>query len=138
MSVAQSTAPESEPLDGQVAIIGAGPAGLTAAYKLMQRGQDTVVFEADSVVGGISRTASEAKRICEYLNIEKNENHLIASIENQSFEKKKKLFEDSNQPEKANFLRKGISEKWKEVLSSKNIKMINNEIGEFLEKLEYK
>lgn len=81
---------------------------------------------------------SEAKRICEYLNIEKNENHLIASIENQSFEKKKKLFGDSNQPEKANFLRKGISGKWKEVLSSKNIKMINNEIGEFLEKLEYK
>jgi protoporphyrinogen oxidase len=57
MSVAESTPAKSEPLDGQVAVIGAGPAGLTAAYKLMQRGQDTVVFEADSVVGGISRTA---------------------------------------------------------------------------------
>ena len=57
MSVAETTPSEDAALDGQVAIIGAGPAGLTAAYKLMQRNQDAVVFEADSVVGGISRTA---------------------------------------------------------------------------------
>jgi len=57
MSVAETTPSEPETVEGQVAIIGAGPAGLTAAYKLMQREQDTVVFEADSVVGGISRTA---------------------------------------------------------------------------------
>src|SRR5438105_1242682 len=39
-----------------VVVIGAGPAGLTAAYKLGQRGQTCTVFEADDVVGGISRT----------------------------------------------------------------------------------
>jgi protoporphyrinogen oxidase len=40
-----------------VVIIGAGPAGLTAAYQLAKRGHTSTVLEADSVVGGISRTA---------------------------------------------------------------------------------
>jgi protoporphyrinogen oxidase len=39
-----------------VVIIGAGPAGLTAAYMLSKRGVASTVLEADSVVGGISRT----------------------------------------------------------------------------------
>ncbi len=39
-----------------VVIIGAGPAGLTAAYKLVQAGKVPTVLEADEVVGGISRT----------------------------------------------------------------------------------
>ncbi|GAB2939648.1 NAD(P)/FAD-dependent oxidoreductase [Micromonospora polyrhachis] len=37
-------------------IIGAGPAGLTAAYELTKRNASVQVFEADDVVGGISRT----------------------------------------------------------------------------------
>jgi protoporphyrinogen oxidase len=41
----------------EVLIIGAGPAGLTAAYQLSKRGVDATVLEADTVVGGISRTA---------------------------------------------------------------------------------
>ncbi len=43
-------APES------VVIVGAGPAGLTAAYMLSKEGVTATVLEADSVVGGISRT----------------------------------------------------------------------------------
>ena len=39
-----------------VAVIGAGPAGLTAAYQLVKSGRSSVVLEADDVVGGISRT----------------------------------------------------------------------------------
>jgi protoporphyrinogen oxidase len=42
-----------------VAIIGAGPAGLTAAYVLSKNSVDVTVLEADPVyVGGISRTAT--------------------------------------------------------------------------------
>jgi protoporphyrinogen oxidase len=38
-------------------VIGAGPAGLTAAYELTKRDRRPIVVEADDVVGGISRTA---------------------------------------------------------------------------------
>ncbi|HUP84181.1 MAG TPA: NAD(P)/FAD-dependent oxidoreductase [Acidimicrobiales bacterium] len=41
----------------EVLIIGAGPAGLTAAYQLSKRGVSSTVLESDTVVGGISRTA---------------------------------------------------------------------------------
>ncbi len=37
-------------------IIGAGPAGLTAAYELAKLGVSPTVLEADQQVGGISRT----------------------------------------------------------------------------------
>jgi len=37
-------------------IIGAGPAGLTAAYELAKKGKRSIILEKDSVVGGISRT----------------------------------------------------------------------------------
>ena len=37
-------------------VIGAGPAGLTAAHELTRRGLAVTVLEADDVVGGISRT----------------------------------------------------------------------------------
>src|SRR5215467_16214372 len=43
----------------RVAIIGAGPAGLTAGYLLSKEGVDVVILEADPVyVGGISRTVT--------------------------------------------------------------------------------
>jgi protoporphyrinogen oxidase/predicted dehydrogenase len=38
------------------AIIGGGPAGLTAAYVLGKRGRNATVFESDGTVGGIAKT----------------------------------------------------------------------------------
>ncbi|HEY4281548.1 MAG TPA: NAD(P)/FAD-dependent oxidoreductase, partial [Chthoniobacterales bacterium] len=40
-----------------VVIMGAGPAGLTAAYQLTKAGVSCTVLEKDDVVGGLSRTA---------------------------------------------------------------------------------
>jgi protoporphyrinogen oxidase len=49
--------PTSPPHDpGRVVVIGAGPAGLTAAYQLGKAGYACTVLEATDVVGGISQT----------------------------------------------------------------------------------
>ena len=47
-------------MDGnkRVVIMGAGPAGLTAAYQLIKAGVSSIVLEKDAVVGGISRTTA--------------------------------------------------------------------------------
>jgi len=46
------------PEQPNVVIIGAGPAGLTAAYELSKHNVPAVVLEADKTVGGISRTVN--------------------------------------------------------------------------------
>jgi protoporphyrinogen oxidase len=39
-----------------IAVLGGGPAGLTAGYRLAQRGFPVIVFEAEDQVGGIAKT----------------------------------------------------------------------------------
>ncbi len=46
----------SRPESAPVAVLGAGPAGLTAAYRLVQRNVPVIVFEAGDEVGGLART----------------------------------------------------------------------------------
>jgi protoporphyrinogen oxidase len=40
----------------RIAVIGAGPAGLTAGYKLAKAGMNVTVYEAESKVGGMAKT----------------------------------------------------------------------------------
>jgi protoporphyrinogen oxidase len=42
----------------RVAVVGAGPAGITAAYQLAKRGVQVTVFEASQAVGGMAQTIS--------------------------------------------------------------------------------
>ena len=56
MAETDPTTPRPTGAPHHVVIIGAGPAGLTAAYKLAQDDVQATVLEADTVVGGISRT----------------------------------------------------------------------------------
>ena len=43
----------------EILIIGAGPAGLTAAWEAEKHGVKTLILESDKEVGGISRTVEE-------------------------------------------------------------------------------
>jgi protoporphyrinogen oxidase len=47
---------QERPLDKQVVVIGAGPAGLTAAYELAQFDLQPIVIEKGDKVGGLART----------------------------------------------------------------------------------
>ncbi|WP_237569956.1 NAD(P)/FAD-dependent oxidoreductase [Mycolicibacterium lacusdiani] len=47
--------------NGNPLIIGAGPAGLTAALKLVERGAAPRIFEATSHVGGLARTPTDGE-----------------------------------------------------------------------------
>ncbi len=62
MSDPAATTPDPAPgspdgPDHEVVVIGAGPAGLTAAFQFHKHGVTSTVLEADDMVGGISRTA---------------------------------------------------------------------------------
>lgn len=47
---------ENPPCKAPVAVIGAGPAGLAAAYELTRRGVPVIVFEQDGRIGGLAQT----------------------------------------------------------------------------------
>jgi len=49
---------QTKPSNSEVVIIGAGPAGLTAAYELLKTGINSTVVEKDGVVGGLARTVN--------------------------------------------------------------------------------
>jgi protoporphyrinogen oxidase len=47
---------KADVIEADVIILGAGPAGLTAAYELSSKGVSSIVLERDSVVGGLAKT----------------------------------------------------------------------------------
>ncbi|MCF8027916.1 MAG: FAD-dependent oxidoreductase [Desulfobacteraceae bacterium] len=55
--------PEKKPDDLKVAVIGAGPAGISAAYHLLLKGYPVDVFEARAVPGGMAATGIPEYRL---------------------------------------------------------------------------
>ena len=63
-NLAELPLPETaEPLDKKVAVIGAGPAGLSAAYQLVKKGYGVTIFEALPVAGGMLSVGIPAYRL---------------------------------------------------------------------------
>jgi protoporphyrinogen oxidase len=50
--------PVDQTANKKVVVIGGGPAGLTASYKLSKAGVESVILEKEQTVGGISRTTN--------------------------------------------------------------------------------
>ena len=59
----EAPTPLSPPTGKRVAIVGAGPAGLAAAYHLLQRGHGVVLFDAHPQPGGMLRYGIPAFRL---------------------------------------------------------------------------
>ena len=55
--------PPEKILDKHVAVVGSGPAGLTAAYHLAKKGYQVTIFEAEKEPGGMLRVAIPAYRL---------------------------------------------------------------------------
>lgn len=53
-----SISPSLDPTGRRAVVIGAGPAGLTAAYELVRHGMRPIVVEKQDHVGGLARTAN--------------------------------------------------------------------------------
>jgi glutamate synthase (NADPH/NADH) small chain len=51
------------PTGKKVAVVGSGPAGLTCAHELRKKGHDVVVFEAQSIPGGLNTLGIAAYKI---------------------------------------------------------------------------
>lgn len=55
--------PPEKKLDKKVAVVGSGPAGLTAAYHLVKSGYQVTIFEAEKEPGGMLRIAIPSYRL---------------------------------------------------------------------------
>jgi hypothetical protein len=83
----------------------------------------------------LSNTKEECERIIDFLGIQRTDAQINAAIEKQSFKNKKKEFLKKGQQKKANFLRTGRKEQWREGLPLQQKKMfeemLNTELIQF-------
>ncbi|MFN9694894.1 MAG: sulfotransferase domain-containing protein [Synechococcaceae cyanobacterium] len=85
----------------------------------------------------ISDPELECKRIIRFLGIERDDSQIKAAIERQSFDNKKQEFISKGQLAKANFMRAGRGQQWKQKLSKDQKKMFRNALANELNQLGY-
>lgn len=79
----------------------------------------------------------ESKRILDFMGLEKDDDYIRRSIENQSFNRVKQKFRSRQQLNQTRFLRKGSTEQWKTGLSKKEKRLFLQNIKEELQTLGY-
>ena len=79
----------------------------------------------------------ECKRILKYLGLEREDHQIGKAIERQSFKKKKEAFLKNNEIGKANFMRIGKKEQWRQELSEEQKKMFRQILTKNLTQFEY-
>lgn len=70
----------------------------------------------------IDDTFYEVKKILNYLNVERSDEMIKASIEKQSFENKKNIYYNSGDKRNFQFMRSGKKEQWRNELSGKSLR----------------
>lgn len=79
----------------------------------------------------------ESEKILAFLGIERSQKMIREAVNNQSFSKVKKKFEDIKDRYKSNFLNEGKKEHWKRKFSNKEKSKYREELGGLLEELGY-
>jgi len=85
----------------------------------------------------LQNTKYEMQRLLKELDFNIEEAKIDASIEKQSFEKKKKDFIDKNDIKNAKFMRNGEKESWKQLFSDKLYQKIIDRHGKIMNKFNY-
>ncbi|HEY6952588.1 MAG TPA: FAD-dependent oxidoreductase [Bacteroidota bacterium] len=94
--------------DGSVAVIGAGPAGLSCAFELTKLGYKAEVYEKDGV-GGVPRNSIPSFRLAAD-ELDSDTNFLSKHFKTRKEEVNARLFEDIRHHHKAVFLAVGLGE----------------------------
>ena len=132
----------------KIAIIGAGPAGLTAAHQLCISGYDVELFDSDNTVGGMSKTLamwgqlldlgphrffSNDPRANQKLNIYQAFPALTIPLASISIRKNKLIY--SNFKNKNNFKKVSMSSAdYNNYLNKNKIIKLSNILGNFFKK----
>jgi len=81
---------------------------------------------------------TELRKISDYLQIKRNKTEILDAIESQNIKKLKEKYLKKGDEKKVKHLRKGEMNQWNHILSKNQKKLFENDMSDFLLKLNYK
>ncbi len=85
----------------------------------------------------LDHSVKECRRIISYLGIERDEQQIKEAIDRQSFKKKKEYFIGIGEIKKANFMKVGRKEQWRESIKKKQKGFFNRMLADDLARFNY-